>query len=52
MTMRNLQTNEIASCAAGYRQFLDEMIFRSQAACIADYQQKGYERIFLPRGQK
>jgi hypothetical protein len=29
VTMRNPQTNEIASCAAGYRQFLDEMIFRS-----------------------
>ena len=50
--MRNPQTNEIASCAASYRQFLDEMIFRSQEACIADYQQKGYERIFLPGGQK
>jgi len=45
------QTNEIASCAASYRQFLDGS-FRSQEACIADYQQKGYEQIFLPGGQK
>ena len=52
VTMRNPQTNEIASCAASYRQFLDGMIFRSQATCIADYQQKGYEQIFLPGGQK
>jgi len=50
--MRNPHTNEIPSCAAGYRQFLDGMIFRRQEACIADYQQKGYEPIFLPRGQK
>jgi hypothetical protein len=51
VTMRNPQTNEITNCAASYRQFLDGS-FRSQEACIADYQQKGYERIFLPRGQK
>jgi hypothetical protein len=51
VTMRNPQTNEIASCAASYRQFLDGN-FRSQEACIADYQQKGYERIFVPGGQK
>ena len=51
VTMRNPQTNAIAYCAASYRQFLDGS-FRSQDACIADYQQKGYERIFLPGGQK
>jgi hypothetical protein len=51
VTMRNPQTSEIANCAASYRQFLDGS-FRSQEACIADYQQKGYERIFLPGGQK
>jgi hypothetical protein len=51
VTMRNPRTNEIASCAASYRQFL-EGSFLSQEACIADYQQKGYERIFVPGGQK
>ena len=51
VTMRNPQTNEITNCAASYRQFLDGS-FRSQEACIADYQQKGYEQIFLPGGQK
>jgi hypothetical protein len=50
VTMRNPRTNEIASCAASYRQVLDGS-FRSQEDCIADYQQKGYERIFLPGGQ-
>ena len=51
VTMRNPQANEITNCAASYRQFLDGN-FRSQEACVADYQQKGYERIFLPGGQK
>ena len=51
MTMRNPQTNEIANCAASYRQFLDGG-FRSQEDCVADYQSKGYERIFLRGGQK
>jgi hypothetical protein len=51
VTMRNPQTNQIMNCAASYRQFLDGS-FRSQEACIADYQQKGYEQIFLPGGQK
>ena len=49
VTMRNPQTNQITNCAASY--FLDGS-FRSQEACIADYQQKGYEQIFLPGGQK
>lgn len=43
------QTKEIANCAASYRQFLDGG-FRSQEDCVADYQSKGYERIFLPGG--
>lgn len=51
VTMRNPQTKEIANCAASYRQFLDGG-FRSQEDCVADYQSKGYERIFLPGGQK
>jgi hypothetical protein len=52
VTMRNPQTNEIAKCSASYRQFLDTLSYRTQEDCIADYQQKGYERIFLPGGQK
>jgi hypothetical protein len=51
VTMRSPRTNEIASCAASYRQLLDGS-FRSQEDCVADYQSKGYERIFLPGGQK
>jgi hypothetical protein len=38
--MLNPKTNELARCPAGAQAFLDG---RTQADCIAAYQQKGYE---------
>ncbi len=50
--MRNRQTGEIAQCVAAYRSLFDGLGYRQQGDCIAQYEQKGFERDLVPAVDK